>query len=171
MKTNFDYSLNIYFNWSLVALIGKEPVKVDNYLKENLIEIQQVARSLLYIINYKPAEIYRGVILKHDQNYRLKPHPNFTYLSFSEDINIAKSFADPGPNGFGSVYFLGHFGFIIKYTPTIEEILFHHKFLNILPYASAFEQLGIIDNVTMFQKEVIILQPEEPFKMIRHINV
>jgi hypothetical protein len=155
-----------YFNWSLSALVGAQPAKADSYLKANLAEIRRAARHLLSLINYKPNTLYRGIILQDELKNGLPSHPNFTYLSFSEDLEIARSFADPGPNGFGSVYYLGSHGYVISYLPQVEEVLFHHKLLKLLPYQEGFEQLGIVDNVTMYQQEVMILQPDKPFTML-----
>lgn len=156
----------IYFQWSFMALFGLNPVEADNFLCKNLDVIKQVSSQLLDKINYAPQEIYRGVILQNPID-ELKPHENFTYLSFSESKDIASSFANPGPDGFGSLYHLGDYGYIIKHTPCKEEVIFHNKFIDILPYSNALLQLGFNDSTIREQKEVMIIQPELPFKNIK----
>lgn len=164
--------MEIYFNWTCNALLGLNPVGADNYLKKNIVVIKKAAQFLLNKIGYTPKEIYRGIILQYKlKNGELPPHENFTYLSFSEDKKIARSFADPSPEGFGSVYDLGENGYIISYTPRIDEIIFHYKFAEILPFAKAIEQGGITGSADTIeeQKEVTILQPSSPFKNINYI--
>jgi hypothetical protein len=157
--------VGIYFQWSCRALLGGDPVATDKFLNDNIDVIKTVAQVMLKKVNYYPTEIYRGIILPEEVD-ELKPHKNFTYLSFSEDRKIAESFADPSPSGFGTLFFLGEYGYLIKYVPKIEEIIFHYSFLNLLPYQEVFIKAGYGDDLLVEQKEVTILQPQEPFKRI-----
>ena len=165
--------LTTYFNWSANALCPINPKANDIYLQSNQSAIFQVAQQLLQDIHYRPRPIYRGIILK-EPILSLKPHRNLKYLSFSDDLEVAQYFADV--NGFGSQHVdvatqLGTYGYVIEYTPKLNEVLFHYDLLSILPYAEAFSLLGMhgeyeIQSIT-WQKEIMILQPNEPFTNIQ----
>ena len=161
----------IYFLWSNNALIGWDPTTTDIYLRNNYSDIKTVAEYMLQHINYKPKTIFRGIIMKEDNIKELLPHKNMKYLSFSEDIDIAESFANP--NGFGAEfglnYRLGNNGYIIIYQPDIKEIPFHHHFIDIFPYREFWDSIGITarEKTLEIQKEVTILQPDIPFKLIK----
>jgi hypothetical protein len=133
-----------------------------------------VAQALLKWVNYTPSQVFRGVVLKKEVS-ELLPHKNLKYLSFTEDIDIATHFADP-VNGFGQGIInikeqLGEHGYIISYTPRLEEILFVHGFLDILPYGEWISEIGIDPKEEIFhlkkQKEIMIVQPEQPFTNIK----
>lgn len=161
-----------YFNWSANVLMPIRPGAADIFLKENKATILKVSQKLLKQVNYVPAPIYRGIILRQPVD-AIKPHKNFQYLSFSTDHSIAEHFANV--NGFGSEIMnvsiqLGNYGYIIEYEPKITEILFHHYFLSLLPYDEAYSLLGMkgaseVESLKL-QKEVTILQPSEPFTNI-----
>lgn len=157
----------IYFLWSATVL--SNPAAVDNYLLKNKNTILKVSQKLLRWVNYVPAPIYRGIILRERVN-EIKPNEKLPSLSFSADRSVAEHFADI--KGFGSQLVnieeqLGTFGYVIEYTPKTTEVLFHYRFLSILPYAEAFNLNGMQgQNEVEYlkkQKEVTILQPKEPF--------
>jgi hypothetical protein len=154
-----------YFEWSSLALLGGDPVGCDKFLNENFFDIKEVAQYFLK--DYTPSLLYRGVILTEKVD-TLKPHPNFTALSFSEDKKIAESFADSSANGFGTVFYLGDKGYVVEYTPKKEEVLFHYKMFEFFPYKERFESWDIsgFDDLVA-QREVIIIQPKEDFKNIK----
>ena len=156
----------IYFNWSFAALFGLSPGAADKFLCENLATIKAYAQELLIKIDYKPETIYRGVILNEKVD-ELIPHKNFTYLSFSENKTVAESFGDPTETGFGSVAFLGNYGYVIEYIPNLNEILYHNKFAEMLPYRQKLGSMGFNDDTLIQQREVMILQPENPFTNIK----
>lgn len=166
--------IRLYFQWSSHALIGFNPTLSDRCLRENFEIIKSVSDYLLNSIDYKPIEIYRGIIMKEPSLTNLMPHKNMTYLSFSEDLNIAKSFADV--NGFcsqfGINHLLGKHGYIVSYTPQLSEVLFHHSFIDIFPYIKSWNSMGIdgTEKTLEIQKEVMIIQPKEAFKNITHLS-
>lgn len=164
--------LTIYLNWSANALMPIHPGAADIYLKQNRSAILSVAQRLLKIIDYVPAPIYRGIILRQPVD-SIKPHEQLQYLSFSDQRQVAEHFANS--KGFGSEMMdvtaqLGNYGYVITYTPKISEVLFHWRFLSMLPYGEAFCLLGMDGqeevNSLMKQHEIMILQPEEPFTNI-----
>lgn len=65
---------------------------------------------------------------------------------------------------------LGKYGYVITYTPKVEEILFHYHLFSYLPYEEAFCQLGLDGQSELAslkrQQEVSIFQPEQPLTTI-----
>lgn len=169
--------IKTYFNWSANVLIPFHPGAADVYLTKNRSPILKIAQLLLKHIHYDPGHIYRGIILKEPVK-KITPHENLQYLSFSANRSVAEHFADI--NGFGSdildvAAHLGHYGYIIEYTPRITEVLFHYRFLSILPYVEAFSLLGMngISQVEALRKqeEITIIQPSEPFSNITNPTI
>lgn len=160
MKTKGD----IYFNFMLNLLVGENLQAVDKYLNDNLDPIMDVKNSLLENIGYEPKPIYRGVIMQKGGLHYLPPHNNMRCLSFSEDLSIAKIFADPAHSmAVNFAKFENNYGYIIERVPSREEILFHHEFLNLFPDYNKYLLVHNIDGSTMpTQKEVTILQPADP---------
>ena len=169
--------LQIYFNWSANALMPVRPGAADTFLKKNRFTILKVAQKLLVQVNYTSGPIYRGVILRHPVE-SIVPREGLQYLSFSADRSVAEHFADI--KGFGNNIVdvadqLGEHGYVIEYTPNDNEILFHYRFLSILPYAEAYTFLNMdgrseVDGLRK-QKEITILQPNEPFMNITKNNI
>ena len=157
--------IETYFEWSVEAVRGLDPNLNCAFLLRHETVIRRCAQVLLSKARYVPVPVFRGVVFKSPNVKAVHPHPFFTYLSFTEDENIAKWFADPGPRGFGlgkASASLGDHGYIIKYQPKLDEILFHWQFLNVMPYMNALSQLGIDGRMLPRQKEVIVYQPREP---------
>lgn len=176
MKYSFDEitgDLRHYFNWSINALLPRYPGAADNLLTVYGSQIKKAARDLLWVVDYKPGTLYRGIIMRQPIT-EVTPAPSMKYLSFSIDKTVAEHFADV--NGFGSDIIdvatqLGEHGYVIEYTPQPEEVLFHYSLLDLLPYSEAFYMLGI-DGLREVQglkqqKEVMILQPASPLKNIK----
>lgn len=176
-----DKELGIYFNWSCNQLAFEDSVSVDHYLRLNLDTVKRVAARLLRYIDYKPEPLYRGVIMDEDGMTELWPHEGFTYLSFSESRAVAEIFADPKnemaallPEKFGTSELYGYVTY--PYIPAVEQVLFHHKFLSLLPYVEAQRRVANVDCSRIHeQKEVTILQPAtplllKPFKILNHAN-
>jgi hypothetical protein len=163
--------LQIYFYWSLRSTIGQKPAEVDAFLLQNLQVIKDTAQKLMSIVKYVEKPLYRGIILKNKVQ-EIKPDERYNYLSFTENLNLAKHFADPTETGFGlgptmkTKDYLGEYGYVIEYTPKKSEILFHHDFAKFLPYVENMVSLGINEIKILEQKEIQILQPQEPFTNI-----
>lgn len=162
-----------YFNWAANAVLPFFANGADIYLDEHKEVICEVAQTLLEQIDYVPGTIYRGVLLKSPVT-ELTPNKRLKYVSFSTDRGVAEHFADY--NGFGSGIMdikskLGEHGYVIEYTPKPEEVLFHYHLLQVLPFAEAYSRIGLDGPVEVLalseQKEVMILQPNEPFTNIK----
>lgn len=162
-------AMSCYFNFAANALLPVYSGAADALLAIKKPEIIEVAQSLLDKIDYSPATIYRGIILKEGGLTTLAPSKPMQYLSFTTKLNVAEHFANC--NGFGSDLFdvtkqLGEYGYIIEYTPERQEILFHYDFLSLLPFAEAFSLMGLdgaaeIEGLKK-QHEVMIVQPDAP---------
>ena len=161
--------LAIYFNWSANALVPINPGASDRYLKDNFLPVWKIAQEFLEHVSDLPDKIYRGIILREPAT-SVEPHKAIGHLSFSTDKKVAEHFANI--KGFGSDVLdltvrLGKYGYVIEYSPDITEILFHYEFLSMLPYAEAFDLLGMDGesevNSLMKQKEITIIQPPYPF--------
>ena len=163
-----DNDLAIYFNWSANALLPVYHGAADRYMTIHRETVVRVAQRLTKQLQYKPGPLYRGIILPK-QVTCIEPHKNLQYLSFSEDINVARHFANF--NGIGSDIVdltkqLGTFGYVIEYSPQQHEILFHHALLELLPYREAFDLIGLNGAKDIAglkrQKEIMIMQPAMP---------
>lgn len=174
-----DKELGIYFNWSCNQLAG-EPCATDMYLRDNLDTVKKVAAKLLKYIGYQPGPLYRGIIMEEEDLTELWPHEGFTYLSFSESRDVAEIFADPAhPMAVIFPYRLktnNLFGYVTyPYLPSMSQVLFHYKFLQLLPYVNALRTQNIDASRIHEQQEVTILQPAtplllKPFKNNKLIN-
>lgn len=159
IKSLFSVEMGIYMNWSMNMISPRDPAGADAYLRNHLDIVLRCVDTLLTRIDYRPRPIYRGVVLKKEVT-ELSYHPNFTAISFSEDAQVARHFADTSDQGFPSFFYLGDRGYVAHYTPRREEVLFHHKFFELLPYAELFRKKGF-DSIEdlIAQREVCILQP------------
>jgi len=161
----------IYFTYVVNMLRGGDPVATDNFLNEHMDTILEVAEELYGDIPQK--KIYRGIILS-EKTSSLNPHPNFTYISCTESLKIAESFADPTPSGFGSFFNLGEHGYIAKISPPYQ-VLYHHSILKdkrfremfINFFGSGKDGIGFFEK----QKEVTIVQPEKPIKLTPYLSI
>jgi len=111
----------------------------------------------------KKQTIYRGIVLEDNNLTKLQPHENFHYLSFSEDINIAKEFARPGSLSLSN---LGNYGYLITLEPKDYTTLAHYKINTLLNLY--WDKQGIPDRIaSLRQQEVTILQPLKSLKLIQ----
>ncbi len=159
-KKNFQN----YFTFAVNALHGGKPGPTDQFLKDNLESIKETSEYLYGDMKF--GNLYRGIILREKQKY-LKPHKNFTYLSTSKNRLVAKNFADPTASGFGSLFSLGDYGYLIK----IEEpyfVLFHYDILD--KFKRLFSNNFRPEDIKLLkeQKEVTILQPDRELKLISY---
>jgi hypothetical protein len=81
-----------YYNFILNALAGTNP---DEYFQEHREQILTVTRYLQEKLPVPQEKVYRGILLDPKRDLVLKPIRHITYISFSTDINVARSFADP----------------------------------------------------------------------------
>ena len=121
---------NGYVNWALYAILGRMG-EADGIMEEYGPDIYDVAR---YFQRERPPTLhtlYRGVLVEPEgiTDGMLSPEPRVTFVSFSEDKNIACWFADAKSfvSGFVRQQRPRVEGFVIEHKPKLEDILFHYS--------------------------------------------
>lgn len=163
---------NGYVNWALYAVLGRM-AEADGIMEQYGPDIYDVVR---YFQKKRPPTIrclFRGVLVEPEVIVAstLPPEPRVTFVSFSEDRNVACWFADV--ESFVSGYVKQQRprveGFVIEHTPKLEDILFHYSWGLAFPLPdgrraplSVFAQMHSDIDVRQFdwnlrtQKEVIL---------------
>lgn len=128
-------SINAYINWVIYAVLGRTG-EADDVMRRYKLQIEAVARQLRKRRKPPIRDLYRGVLLEPDQVVQgvVPPEPALTFLSFSEDFEVACWFADPDS------IISGHVrqsrpnveGWIIEHRPKGSEILWHYSW-NTIP--------------------------------------
>ena len=163
---------NGYVNWALYAILGRTG-EADGIMEEYGPDIYDTVR---YFQTNRPPTLrtlYRGVLIEPEvvAAGTLPPEPRVTFVSFSEDKNVACWFADP-------TSYVSKFvrqqrsrveGFVIEYKPKLEDVLFHYSWGLAFPLPdgrkaplSVFARMHPDIDVTQFdwnlrtQKEVIV---------------
>lgn len=159
MSKNFNY----YLNWVLLALMGRT-VESDAIYKEYEKNIDKFASHIMTLYPPKFKTIYRGILLepKEIHNEKVKPLNHIKSISFTEDLDIALDFANPG--SWMSKFVLSmrpeSKGYIIEQEPDATTILFHHGWYDKLPLDYGFSRLGMSSQeevpLAIKQKEVIV---------------
>jgi hypothetical protein len=154
-----------------MALLGLDPATynpndVDKYFIKNKHMILQGASIFHKEYPVELQEIYRGILLEphHASNLLLEPLGHITYLSFSEDENVARKFGDIKNEISSFVMFQRPTskGYLIKHTPKKEDILFHHS------WAERIDLGEILDiEVIRSQKEVMLRQTMKKFELTK----
>ena len=148
-----------YLNFVLNALTGHNP---DEYFRTYEKEILYVQRQLLTRFSPKARILYRGVLAAPNLE-RLLPLDHITYLSFTEDLEVAETFADPNSPmaDFVKLKFPDFVGYLIEHVPQADEVLFHYDWADFLSLS-----LYLDDSILKEQKEVIIKQTGIVFELI-----
>lgn len=86
-------AVKIYWNFIFNALSGRNP---DRYYRKNSQSIDLIAAVLRKKFPKSIKPLYRGILLSPDEVHdgKVKHQSEITYVSFSEDKNIAIAFAD-----------------------------------------------------------------------------
>ena len=157
-----------YINFICNALLGANPRDTDAFFELHQKEIENTAKMMQEkhpIIELK--SIYRGIILK-DQDIKngvLEAMSQIKYLSFSEDVEIAKIFANTESTM--SSYLMAKVpdakGYLITHTPSMGDILYHHSWVDVLGLDMFFGRGSMA--VIREQKEIILKQRGMSFKL------
>jgi len=169
---------NGYVNWALYAILGRM-AEADGIMEEYGPDVYDVVRFLQrkYPPTFRP--IYRGVLVEPDAvvGGLLAPEPRVTFVSFSEDKNVACWFADPASfvSGYVKQQRPRVKGFILEHKPKLEDVLFHYSWGLAFPMPngrtaplSVFAQMHPDIIVPQFdwnlrtQKEVIVKPIKHP---------
>jgi hypothetical protein len=160
-------SMKIYWHFLLNALSGRNP---DDFYRQYRREIDAIAKLL--VERYGPTSggtVYRGIILDPSEVHsgKVQHAPEITYVSFSEDKQIALAFGDTENPIASSLMqrYSNKRGYLITAEYRPDQILFHHKWLtdgNMWPAIK--NQFGDDAKYTEMQKE-IILKPKPYYRV------
>ena len=158
-------AMKIYWNFIFNALSGRNP---DNYYRKNSQSINLIAAVLRKKFPKSIKPLYRGILLSPDEVHdgKVKHQSEITYVSFSEDKNIAIAFADIKNDiskyvAFSSPNKTGYL--ITKNTYDQNLMLFHYEWLSDTNAMAAFRRIvGADSKFAEIQKEVI-LKPENTY--------
>ena len=136
--------------------------KSDNFYRAHRGDIDRIAEEM--VLKHGPKQggiIYRGIILDDHEvkNGKVLHAPEITFVSFSEDKNIAIAFGDiENPSWeHGKLRYPTKKGYLItaKYQP--DHVLYHWSWLKSANLMNIFQQaFGNDVKYTAQQKEVII---------------
>jgi hypothetical protein len=129
--------INVYINFALYAVLGKM-AEADLIMRQHGDRVRHVARFLTKECSLPKQPIYRGMLLDPERPYTLDPA--FSFMSWSEDRDVAVWFADRRSSisePFALVYPEAR-GYLAE-LPAPREILFHHSWA-----ARAFNDLSAL---------------------------
>lgn len=160
-------AMRIYWNFIFNALSGRNP---DDYYRQNSQAIDLIAVSLRRKFPKTIKPLYRGILLFPNEVHdgKVKHQSEITYVSFSEDKNIAVAFADTqNPiSAYVAQQYPTKKGFLItKSTYNQSLMLFHYEWLFDTNAIAAFRRaFGADSKFAEIQKEVI-LKPEPSYEV------
>ena len=121
---------NLYVNFALHAILGRLR-EADVLMRFALPHIRRVADRLSRDFPIEPKPLYRGVLLGPRESMTLDPR--YTFLSWSEDRDVARWFADPlsTVSQYVALAKPGCRGHIFEYDKGAPRprILFHHSWV------------------------------------------
>lgn len=122
--------MNHYITWVLYAVYGRM-AQADGILQQFSGKIERVAQ---FLRRHRPphlGKVYRGLLLTSEEAAEgiINQDPNLTFVSFTEDHDVACWFADPKSFLAGAVVEQrpGVKGWIVEYEPTLNDVLFHYS--------------------------------------------
>lgn len=153
-------ALNLYLNF-LVKVVMPTGNSADHFYFKYREAIDATATALRNLLGVSEHTLYRGLLLDpaDAEDGVISPVSRIAYMSFSDDVNVARKFADINDPMSAYVKMLNpHYrGYLISYAAPRDEILFHHAWADPL----RLHQLGVPgwDAVLVrSQKEVIVRQ-------------
>jgi hypothetical protein len=166
-RAAFVEAVKIYWDFIFKALSGLNP---DSYYIQNSKKINFIASLLRDKFPKEIKPLYRGILLfpneVHDN--KVKHQREITYVSFSEDKNVAVAFADTqnSISSFVAQLYPTKKGYLItKNTYNQNLMLFHYEWLFDAMAIVAFrKQFGNDSKFVEIQKEVI-LKPENSYEV------
>jgi DNA repair protein RadC len=131
---------NIYATWCLYTILGRM-AEADGIVQQYQREVYAAAQEMTRRFPVKLVPLYRGVLVEPEliERGKLPPDPQLTFVSFSEDLQVACYFGktDTMISGFVKEQRPGVEGYILEYKPSKpSEILFHHSWGSRLPMPS-----------------------------------
>jgi hypothetical protein len=128
MPTGAAY--NAYINWVLYAVVGNMG-GADNLMRQSGSGIRSVARHLQKTRKPRLKTVYRGLLLDPEESESgiIHQDPRLTFVSFSEDRDVACWFADPTSvmSSFVKEHRPRVEGWLMELKPKLSDVLFHHS--------------------------------------------
>jgi hypothetical protein len=154
-----------YIEFVKEALFGDSVSEIDKMFKRNEEKILSSAKLMREKFKVNENVLYRGVILDNKLSNTLKPLPDAKFLSFTEDYEIAKNFANI--NNDLAKYLVNEMnnpkGFIIEHIANLDEILFHYSWAELIGLDMYFNEEVML--LIQEQKEVILEQRGRTFNL------
>lgn len=181
--------VNPYISFILYAILGKM-AEADNLMKQHQRAIYTAAVKLQ---NFNPPnlrKIYRGLLIEPENMGQpgniISRNPDVEFVSFSEDKDVACWFADTE----SLISFVAKMqrpdveGWMIEYTPKMDEILFYWKWGLEFPFAGKIIDFNFFAQrhpdpaihtndyrVTLRQQKEYIIKPlDVDFAAIEHAD-
>jgi len=158
-------AIDKYLTWITYTVIGRD---MDAFYKEHKADIEKVALVLLKKYPPKRVMLYRGIILSEEESAseKLEPIEKIQYISFSDRAAIAKEFADIYSDLAFAIRGIGQKskGFIIKYLPPLQEIVYHYSWAPIIGVNDAC--FKIMKEYPLNQNEIILKQKMKKFDLM-----
>lgn len=135
---------SLYINFVMHAVVGKLG-EADIIYRNAKDAIHHCANALARYAPIVPKPIYRGVLVDPDLDF--KADPAFTFMSWSEDRDVARWFASP--NSYISRPFLEHVwpsiprGLLLTLEAPRSRVLFHHSWANLIAHPRTLGQLAM----------------------------
>jgi hypothetical protein len=121
---------NAYINWVLYAVVG-DMGAADNLMNQSGAGIRSVAKHLQKTRKPRLKTVYRGLLLDPEEakSRVIDQDPRLTFVSFSEDRDVACWFADPTSVMSSYVKQIRPRveGWLMDLKPRLSDVLFHHS--------------------------------------------
>lgn len=171
-------AFNYYINWTLYAIYG-QMAAADSLLPTHKEHIYRGADCFRKEFGTPISPLYRGVIVndEHVNDGLIRCQERVEYISFSADKNVAYWFADRDSimSHLVSMQHPKAKGYVIQFTPDVNDILYHHKWPLTATLIKAAMLHPDIDpsqfhwNITT-QKEVMIKPVNTPMKADLYVS-
>lgn len=135
--------VDIYINFVLYAIYGKLS-EADALMRTHGASVRRVARMISETIPIKSKQIYRGALL--DPAKEIKSHATYTFLSWSEDLDVARWFASTrsviSEHAIAARPELR--GYLFTQSTANVRVLFHHSWANLTAlFGTPLESLAL----------------------------
>lgn len=135
-------AINVYINWILYSVYGMM-AEADTLRRTRGDAIDETADELQRRHPITPRPLYRGVLLDGAAPV-LRPEPNLTFLSWSEDLDVARWFGSP--ESYISAPFTEHYpevrGYVLTLPRAATRVLWHHSWRH--AFGMPLEQLALV---------------------------
>jgi len=128
--------VNIYITFVIHVIVGKLG-EADALMRSYRTNILRIAARLAHRMPVAPMQLYRGLLLDPEIGMHKVP---FTFLSWSEDLDVARWFASPQTEIGLEVGRLKptYRGYLITREPALpSQLLFHHSWRALFPFEAA----------------------------------